>query len=555
MADGQRTPQPLETPVRIANLAFVGLGGVLVLVCLLLFGQTIGFGFVRADDADLITGNQAFLSELSNAPRVFLRSYFEVDGELSNLETYYRPLVVLSFMVDAQFAGGGQAVYHATNIILHAIVVVLLFGLALRLGAGRYAAFGAALLFAVHPLTVQTVSWIVGRNDSLLAIFALLSLIGLDAAVRDKRVWGFWLHLVTFALALFTKETGIVLLPAYGLIVWLWYDRLGFYREVRWLPWSYFGAAGVWMAVRHFALAGGEVSATPGESLMTFAHNFPQLLAYFGKAVFPVSLNVMPSVDPHALGLGVVAVGVLGVTLRRLPTRRMAVVLSWFVLFLLPPLVVPNLPAYEHRTYVPLLGLAIGLSQLPSLAGNQWRWTGSRYVLVALTIVFGVLTLRHVPTFHDPLTFWVSATRNTAYAPIAHVNVGRILEELDQPGRAAAEYRMALAIDPMTPKANNNLGVTLMTQGRREFALPYFERELEVNPINAEAHFNIGLFHAVSGRPADGVPHWEAALHHNPYFVPAYEQLIEHYGQIRNPAKRDEYQEQLDVLLQRVVAR
>ena len=107
----------------------------------------------------------------------------------------------------------------------------------------------------------------------------------------------------------------------------------------------------------------------------------------------------------------------------------------------------------------------------------------------------------------------------------------------------------------MTPKANNNLGVTLMTQGGREFALPYFERELEVNPINAEAHFNIGLFHAVSGRPADGVPHWEAALHHNPYFVPAYEQLIEHYGQSADPAKRDEYQEQLDVLLQRVVAR
>ena len=94
-----------------------------------------------------------------------------------------------------------------------------------------------------------------------------------------------------------------------------------------------------------------------------------------------------------------------------------------------------------------------------------------------------------------------------------------------------------------------------MTQGRSELALPYFERELEVNPTNAEAHFNIGLFHAVSGRPADGVPHWEAALHHNPYFVPAYEQLIDYYGQSANPAKRDEYQEQLDVLLQRVVAR
>jgi len=51
------------------------------------------------------------------------------------------------------------------------------------------------------------------------------------------------------------------------------------------------------------------------------------------------------------------------------------------------------------------------------------------------------------------------------------------------------------------------------------------------------------------------VPHWEAALYHNPYFVPAYEQLIDYYGQSGDPAKRDEYQEQLDVLLRRVAAR
>ena len=534
------------------HLAF---GAALVLACVLLFGQTVDFGFVRADDEDLLAGNQTFLSELANAPRVFTRSYFEVDGELSALETYYRPLVVLSFMADAQLEGEGQEIYHATNVFLHVTVVLLLFGLAVRLGASGSAAFGAALLFAVHPLTVQTVGWIVGRNDSLLALFALLSLIGLDASVSGNRSWGPWLHLVAFALALFTKETGVVLLLAYGLLVWLWYDRLRFYRELRWLPWGYLAVAGFWVVMRQLALAGGEGSATPTESLVTATRNLPQLLVYFGKVVFPVNLNVMPSVDARALGLGVLALGVLAVTFRRLPTRRTVAVLSWFVVFLVPPLVVPDLPAYEHRTYVPLLGLALGLSQLPSLAGGRWCWSGPRLVLVALVVVFGGLTLGHLQNFRDPLTFWVSATRGTAYAPIAHVNVGRILEELDQPGRAAAEYRAALAIDPTTPKANNNLGIALMTLGRDQLALPYFERELEVNPTNAEAHFNIGLFHKITGHPAESVSYWATALEHNPFFVPAYEQLIEHYGQTGDVARRDEYQAQLDVLLQRLVAR
>ena len=195
------------------------LAAVLALVPLLLFGRSVSFDYVRADDVDLIAGNQAFLADLANAPSVFTRSYFEIDGELTDLETYYRPLVVLSFMLDTQVGGGDPATFHATNVALHTAVVLLLFSLALRLGAARVPAFMSALLFAVHPLTAQAVCWIVGRNDILLALFAVASLIGLDAALRGSR-WGAPLHVAAFALALFTKETGVVLLPAYGVLVW-----------------------------------------------------------------------------------------------------------------------------------------------------------------------------------------------------------------------------------------------------------------------------------------------------------------------------------------------
>ena len=542
-----RRSQPTLPDAPPAPPRAVGLGAVLVLAVGLLFGQTLSYEFVRSDDVDLVAGNLPFLSELSNAPRVFTRSYFEIEGELSSLETYYRPLVVLSLMLDAQVGGGEPAVYHLTNVVLHAIVVVLLFGFMMRLGAGRWAAFVAALLFAVHPLNTSTVAWIAGRNDSLLAVFALVSLIGLDVTVRSRSSsWGPGLHVAAFVLALFTKETAVVLLPAYAILVWLWYERPTIYREVRWLPWSYAAAVVAWGTVRQLALAGGESGAT---AIATAVGNLPQLLAYVGKVVFPIDLHVMPSVDARALGLGVLGLGALAATFRRLPWRRSAAVLAWFILFLLPPLVVPDLPAYEHRVYVPLLGLALGLSQLPGLAGRPGYWAWPRLVCSALVVVFAMLTLGQLPVFRDPLTFWARATRGSSYAPIAHVNVGRILEELGEPGRAAAEYRAALAIDPLTPKANNNLGVTLMAQGRDATARRHFERELEVNPTNAEAHFNIGLFEKISGRPADGVRHWETALSHNPFFIPAYEELVEYYRGIGDDANADAYQTRLEARL------
>ena len=425
-------------------------------------------------------------------------------------------------------------------------VVLLLFWGAHRLGAARIPAFVAALLFTVHPLSVQSVCWIAGRNDVLLGLFALLSVLGLDASLRGDRPWGPWLHAAAFGLALFTKETAVVLLPVYGLLAWLWYGRPSVHRDRPRLVAVDVVIVGVWAVARQLALGGGDGATAGSQPLTTAVTNLPQVLVYLGKVIFPLNLSVMPSVGATGLALGVVSLAVLTAALHPLPTRRQVAVFAWFVLFLAPPLIVPGLPAYEHRTYVPLIGLALGVSQLPALDGAGWRWP--RQAALAVVVVFAVLTFRHQAQFRDALTYWASATVGTAYAPIAHVNVGRMLEEVGDLGRAATAYRAALAIDPATPKANNNLGVVMMAQGREALALPYFEREVEVNPANAEAHFNIGLFHKVSGRPADGVTHWEATIALNAYFRPAYEQLIEYYREAGDAGRAEEYEERLSAL-------
>ena len=93
--------------------------------------------------------------------------------------------------------------------------------------------------------------------------------------------------------------------------------------------------------------------------------NIPDLLVHTGKVVAPIRLSIMPSLDLTGLMLGVLALGICATIFGRVLTpRRQVFVWGWFLLFLLPTLLVDEMPIYEHRAYVPLLGLCIGLSQI-----------------------------------------------------------------------------------------------------------------------------------------------------------------------------------------------
>ena len=101
---------------------------------------------------------------------------------LGTLETYYRPLAIVSFMLDAQWGRENPAIYHLTNVILHAVTVVLLGYLLIVLGARERTALVVAALFAVHPLNTQAVAWIAGRNELLLGVFVLVAFLSYVSA-------------------------------------------------------------------------------------------------------------------------------------------------------------------------------------------------------------------------------------------------------------------------------------------------------------------------------------------------------------------------------------
>ena len=239
-------------------------------------------------------------------------------------------------------------------------------GLAVR----RDLSFLFATLFTVHPVLTQAVAWIPGRNDPLLALFVLLSFIYFLKFLETRRVSYIFWHLLFFALALFTKETALVLIALCPLYLWLIRKE-----RMRVLPGGVFVAGWTAIVVLWFLL---REAAFAHPMKYTFAYitrsilsNSPAILLYIGKIIFPFNLSVVPILQDSTLWYGIVAAIIVVVLLIISRTRRLNYILFgflWFAFSLLPGLigVNPDLPHNfsEHRVYLPLLGFMIVLMEI-----------------------------------------------------------------------------------------------------------------------------------------------------------------------------------------------
>jgi tetratricopeptide (TPR) repeat protein len=254
----------------------------------------------------------------------------------------------------------------------------------------------------------------------------------------------------------------------------------------------------------------------------------PDLLLYAEKIVAPVHLSVMPGLTRFDATLGALSIMFIVWLLTRLEPGKRWFVAAWLLLFLLPALLVPGMPAYEHRLYFPLIGFVLALAELPA-----WRRPDRRRAAVitglAIASLFGAIAFAHVDVFRDRYRYWSSATRGTPFAGIALVNLGQIYEGDGDLARAADSYRAALELDPATPGAHNNLGVLAARAGRMPAAVAEFEQEIKRHPGNADAYFNLGLIAKLSDRPDEAAHWWERTIAADPNHGAAHGELAQYY--------------------------
>lgn len=522
--------------------------GIIAAAALAAYGNSF-FGAFVFDDDKSITENQS-LRHLSTA------LFPPIHGETVT----GRPVLNATLAINYAVSGAQVWSYHVGNWMIHVAVALLLFGIVRRTfllpamrrrwrSSATPLAFIAALLWVVHPLTTESVTYVVQRAESLMGLFYLLTLYCVIRGARSIRSipW----YSAAFAACLLGMASKEVMASA-PLIV-LFYDRAflaGSFREAwRRRYGLYLALASTWILLGWLILTGA-VAAGIGVGVSWWAYFCTQ----FGAIVHYLRLCLWPSpllfdygghlaegfweIVPY--GIATVSLGLAtAVALWRWPKVGF-LGLCFFAILAPSSSVVPACASQtlaEHRMYLPLAAVVVCAVIVGFLA---WEWFIRREMfpqqasralaagVAALAAVsLGILTFERNDDYRTAVSIWSDTIAKSPRNPRAHNNCGKALTEQGRIDEGAAYYRKALEIDPDYADAHNNLGTIYANRGQLDEAIAHFQKAVESADkrrqwVFAEAFNNLGAALAGRGQIDDAMHCYEKALQRDPNFAGAY---------------------------------
>jgi len=529
------------------------------------------------DDQHLIVGNPAIKS-WERLPSLFGADLFTG----SVLSQYYRPLQAATYLVDYQLWGLNPLGFHLTNLLLHAVVSVLFFFFAARLAGERRSALAAALLFAVHPVHTEAVTYVAGRSDPLSAVFLLTALLlgvarpdghPLRPPLAGALIRTALLCAAAFFLALLAREAAMILPLLWLLSVAFVQGRADAARQdalssaprVALFLSGMLAALAGYLAIRAAAVGLQAVAGAPAQ--VDLAHRLMTLprvvLEYLVIWLVPVDLHMERTVrvaesllEPATLLCTGLVAGLVALAIRwRREAPLVAFGVAWFFVALLPVSNLVPLSTFvaEHWLYVPSMGLFLaagwGCGRLWDLGWQQPVATA----LVVLVAVYGGLTMRRNLDWRDEQTLYAATVALAPTSARAWTNLGHAHQQAGRLDQARAAYERALALlegpaagatedasaaqayeaarrfDSDAADAHNNLGNVYRSWGQLEAAEREFRRALEINPRHVAAHNNLALTFDALGRGDEARAEFETALRIDPEHATTHSNLGNYY--------------------------
>lgn len=494
------------------------------------------------DDHEFITYNPLVTQPgWSSAARFF--------GEVlspSTVKGYYLPLSMTSLMLD--YAAGGRPddlrVFHRTSLALHVLCTVVLALLLWRLFGAVAPAALAALLFGLHPLTVEPVAWVGERKTLLAALFAFA---GLAAYVEHCRGRGrSWLPASVFLylLALLSKPT-VTMFPLLLLALDYWPLRRLSGRSVA-EKWPFFLLSllsGIITLISHERTAG--FAATASASWLAWPLHAGYLLAfYLGKVLYPVDLtSVYTPPAPFSLANPAVLVPVLGVAaltagLVLLVRRARAPLTGWlfFAIALAPTLGLVKyswVVASDKYVYFPAAGLSMvlawGLAAAwraeSAVAGPAARRALVTAIVLAVALAEAAGARAALRNWTTSLDLFRHMEALAPAAPAVHNELGVLLARRSREEEAARHLRRAVELAPEYGDAHYNLGVVLGSSGHLEEGIQHLRQAVELLPDDAHAAYNLGAALRLQGRLVEAEGELRRALRLQPDYAQAVDLL------------------------------
>ena len=467
----------------------------------------------------------------------------------------WAPLSWVTLAADYLLWGMNPRGYHLTSLFFHSASAALFLLIARRLlraaqpgapeAALRIGAVGAALLFAVHPLRVESVVWITERRDVVSGFFYMLTVLAYLRAVEGRlagmRLGGrYWLSLGCFAAAVLSKSM-VVSLPAVLLILDV-YPLRRLPGEGGWtgaaarrgmgekIPFLLLSAAGGAAAFAALGPWGNMLSLEDFGVAERVAVSAYGLVFYLWKTLVPLGLSplyAMPRpVDPLALPFVIAGAAVLGLSAAALMARRrrpwLAAAWCAYVVTALPVLgVFQNGPqiAADRYSYLPMLGWAL-------LGGAGLSWCATRWIAgaagkrragaalaatVVLVIALAALASRQSLVWQDSITLWRHAVTLDPGSMRPRVYLGGALLGAGWVGPAEREFETALRLDPSDPEALIGLAVTLALSGRAQEAVAPAREAARRRPGDAEIQYHLGEVLRAAGHREEALAAYRAS--------------------------------------------
>ncbi len=523
---GKMKPAGLEGWLSNTTYALLLLASITFMV----YARSLFLDFTKLDDSIFIVENAQYNADAGNIGVSFQRGLFN-----PTKDAYYRPLFLVDFILESRLFGVNPAGYHFTNLLFHIISVILLFLFLKRIKIPPVDAFLLSLLFAVHPVLTQAVAWIPGRNDMLLMIFFFTSFIQLLKYIEKPAPVNLLLHLLLFVAALFTKETAIIIPVIMGGFLLL-YLKCG-WKKLIFPVISWIAAISFWVFVRSTAtLSKNWVS--PSEMLEAGFDRLGVIIQYLGKIFFPVNLTVFPMAEDITLVWGILALIALTalIVYSKSYTKPLTYLgLFWFIVFLIPVLIVPkslNDQVFEHRLYLPVIGILLMLSQAVPFGGTV-KPNIKVGIIAAICVIFSIQTVVRTNYFKDPITFWTAAVDGSPHSAYAKTLLGTKMED---PAERERLFREARAIEPNLKNLNYYLGKVLFDRKETDSAEYYLRKEIVRNPI-PDAYFLLAQIAFTKNNFDSAAVHLEKVIELNPYDPQAHNNLVLLYFQHGHPER------------------
>jgi tetratricopeptide (TPR) repeat protein len=476
---------------------------VLCVMVLLVYGPVVHYDFIKYDDNLYVTNNLHVQGGLTASGLKW--AFTNVDAG------FWHPLTWLSLMLDDELYGLNAGGYHLTNVLLHLLNTLLLFGVLLRM-TGQLGRSGfVAALFAVHPLHVESVAWIAERKDVLSAWFWMLAT-GAYVLYTERPTLSRYLGVsLLFVLGLMAKPM-LVTWPFALLLFDYWplkrihtLDRAVVFRLiVEKTPW--FMVAILFSAMALYAEM--QLGAVPSQAdfpmSVRLANALVSYVAYIGKMFWPAGLSFYyphPGMQPagHVLLSMILLAVITGwavVWFRRQPFLWV----GWFFYLgtLVPVIGIVQVGGHamaDRYTYLPLIGLFIMLAWgLPEWLRAVFR-KGEAFAAaggIAVLVLLSVLCLFQGRVWQDSLTLFRHAVQvDGNNGKLRHL-LGYALMDQGRLAEGIVHFREAVRLENEDSRFHYNLAVALSRSGSDSQAIPSYLRAIEINPLYGEAYAGLG---------------------------------------------------------------